>query len=339
MAGQSVIISVLAQTQQFSKGMKSASDTANSTFKKVAGLIAGAFSIAVVTAWAKDVADQFMQLEDDLGNIGVQMGSKTAQHFNDSFAGKLAGIGLSKVEATSLGSMLSTTFEKAGLSGKQLESTIVRVRDISGATGQDNTTIARAWEAAERGKYAAMEKTLGLSKGTMKTLVEEKMKRDHLSEAEARHAVLMQQTHKMQGEAKKDADTLGGQLEIAKAMWSNMGQAIAEKVMPYVIQFGKWITGTAVPKLQEFGTYIQNILGPALEGLGKWIQDNTTWLAPLGVAIGVIVAAFVAWQSALAIWSAITTAATAIQGAFNAILLMLHRVWRIVRYPYSDKAP
>lgn len=321
MAGQQVIVSVLSDVKEFSKGMTTVSDNASSTFGKIGGLIAGAFSIAAVATWTKDVSSKFMEIEDNLGNIGVQMGEKTAKHFNSAFSGNLADIGLSKVDAMNLGSMLSTTFAQAGLSGKDLEGTIVRIRDISGATGKDNESIAQAWESAERGKYMAMEKTLGLSKGTMKALVEQKMKQDGLTEAEARHAVLMDQTAKTKGEAAKDAQTLGGQLEILRAKWDNMGQIVAEKVMPYVIDFSAWINDTALPELQELGT---------------WLVQNKDWLTALGLAVGVAVLAFqglAAIQAAIGVFQALksaTLAQTLAQWGLNAALLANPITWIVV---------
>lgn len=72
-------------------------------------------------------------------------------------------------------------------------------------------------------------------------------------------------------------------------------------------------------------TDIVNALGPALVTIVEtgfaivaWGKANSTWLAPLGVAVGVIVGAFVAWNVATKAWLAMQAIVKGVQTAYIA---------------------
>lgn len=72
-------------------------------------------------------------------------------------------------------------------------------------------------------------------------------------------------------------------------------------------------------------TDIVNALGPVLVtivdtgfAIVAWGKANSTWLAPLGVAVGVIVAAFVAWNVATKAWLAMQAIVKGVQTAYIA---------------------
>jgi len=289
MANQQVIVSVLSDTKDFAKGMNKVSKTASSTFKKMGGALLGMFALSKVVDVVSEVVDQFKAREDDFGNIGTAYGQKFQDSFS-KFSFSLADLGISTTDAAHLGSVLANGFKNAHLSGKELQSTIIRVADISGAMGVEQDTVAKAWESAVRGRTAGMAKLLGMDKKKLDSLIAEKMKTEHLSKAQATQLVLEERSAKYKGEAAKDAKTLGGQLEILKDKWANIGQQIADVVMPYVIQFSTWINDVAMP---------------ALQGFGEWLVKNKDWLIPLGIGLGVVAAAFGVVSAAVAIFNAV----------------------------------
>lgn len=72
-------------------------------------------------------------------------------------------------------------------------------------------------------------------------------------------------------------------------------------------------------------TDIVNALGPVLVtivdtgfAIVAWGKANSTWLAPLGVAVGVIVAAFVAWNAVTKAWLAMQAIVKGVQTAYIA---------------------
>jgi len=289
MANQQVIVSVLSDTKDFAKGMNKVSKTASSTFKKMGGALLGMFALSKVVDVVSGVVDDFKAREDDFGNIGTAYGQKFQDSFS-KFSFSLADLGISTTDAARLGSVLANGFKNAHLSGKELQNTIVRVADISGAMGVEQDTVAKAWESAVRGRTAGMAKLLGMDKKKLDALILEKMKTEHLTKAQATQQVLEERSAKYKGEALKDAKTLGGQLEILKDKWANIGQQIADVVMPYVIQFSTWINDVAMPALAEFG---------------NWLVKNKDWLIPLGIGLGVVAAAIGVVSAAMAIFNAV----------------------------------
>lgn len=306
MANQQVIVSVLSDTKDFAKGMNKVSSTASSTFKKMGGALLGMFALSKVVDMVGEVVDQFKQREDDFGNIGTAYGQKFQESFQ-KFSFSLADLGVSTTDAARLGSVMANGFKQAHLSGKELQSTIIRVADISGAMGVEQETVAKQWDNAVRGKTAGMAKLLGMNKQQLDGLIEQKMKTEGLTKAQATQAVLEEKTAKYKGEAAKDAQTLGGQLEILKDKWANIGQQVADKVMPYVIQFSQWINDVAMPALAQFG---------------DWLVKNANWLIPLGIALGVVAAAIGIASAAMAIFNAVM--------ALNPIVLIVIAIAALV---------
>lgn len=99
-----------------------------------------------------------------------------------------------------------------------------------------------------------------------------------------------------------------------------LGTWMTTTVLPAISQLGTWIKDNVVPALQQMGDYITTVLWPALQSFGQWLIDAQGWLIPLGVAIGAIVAVWVAWNAALNIWTAITKVAAATQALLNTVM-------------------
>jgi len=127
-----------------------------------------------------------------------------------------------------------------------------------------------------------------------------------------------------EGMWKKISNSIGNVSEgiLANVMPALLGLAawFLKDGMPAIKGFGDWITANIMPALQGFGTYITGTVVPAFIGFGTWIVNNKDWLGALAITVGILVGAFILWQGALAAWTVITTAATAVQAAFNLIM-------------------
>lgn len=321
MSQQQVIVSVLSDIREFSKGMNDVAQKAQSTFSKLGKLLVAGLALDKIGDWVGDVVGKFQGREDDLGNIGSAYGEKFQEGFN-KFSFSLAGLGASSDEVAKLGSMITNTFKNAGLSGEQFKGTLVRILDIQGATGIEQEKIATAWDNAIRGRTAGMAKILGIDKKKLDSLIEEKMKTEGLTKAQATQAVLEERSAKYKGEAAKDAKTLGGQLEILRAIWDNFGQAIADKVMPYVIAFSEWATGEALPAMQKLGDVIGKSVVEGFNAVSDWYNSNRDWLNAIAVGLLTVATAWGIWTGAIQTWSAITKIAAAVQAAFNAVMAL-----------------
>lgn len=320
MSGQQVIVSVLSDIKDYTKGMNNVAQKADSLFSKIPALIAGAFAVDKVVDWGKQVVDEFTKNEDDIGNIALQMGDKAAAGF-DKWAQSLAtSVGVSKVAAESMGTAMAASFAKAGLGTKDLEKSILGIIDITAATGKSQEEVTKAWDNSIRGKTAGFAKLMGLSKDSYDAMIKQTMAQQHLSKAEATEVVNLKLSSKYKGQAKDDANSLGGQMDKLSAIWSNFGQAIAVKVMPYVIEFGKFVTEKVVPAAQDLAEKIQNGVVKAFNDLSNWYNANKDWFNAVAVGVAVAASAFALWTAAINTWQAVTKIATAVQAAFNAVM-------------------
>ncbi|MGC5271592.1 hypothetical protein ACPXAU_24385, partial [Salmonella enterica] len=79
------------------------------------------------------------------------------------------------------------------------------------------------------------------------------------------------------------------------------------------------ISTNLVPVFVSIGTTLTTQVWPALTQFATWVQGASGWLLPLGAAIGSIVAGWKAWTIATRAWKTVTTVASAVQAAFNAV--------------------
>jgi len=105
--------------------------------------------------------------------------------------------------------------------------------------------------------------------------------------------------------------------------------------LPRLREFVEWVKREIVPRLREFGATVARVLLPRVRALVEWVTKklipglrdaiawvvrNKDWLGALAVAVVTVVAAMKAWQIALAAWRAAVLIATAVQGAWNAVM-------------------
>lgn len=96
-------------------------------------------------------------------------------------------------------------------------------------------------------------------------------------------------------------------------------QELSERMAPVLASLAE----NLAPALATgFGVVADAIVG-AVNGLiefGDWVQNNSAWLGPLVAAVGGAAAAWGLWTAAIGVWQGVTTIATGIQGAFNAVM-------------------
>ena len=341
MAGQTITVSVLADTAKFKQGMNSLSSMSKGLMLGGAALAAG------VGIWAAGTIKDMMRAETLGANTaavikatGGAAGRSAGQvaTFADKFE-RLTGM---EAETVTEGQNVLLTFKN--IKGANFDKATTSAADLAVWMNKGSLAGANMAGASNMMGKALDNPTKGmtaLSKVGVSFTDQEKEQIKTMQAkgnmAGAQAIILKAVNGQVAGSSEAAGKTTAG-------MWAKVQNAIgavSEDVLSFVLPalltlgdwfmkeglpaikgFGDWIKTNIVPALQGFGSYIVTTVIPALAGFGKWIQDNAAWLIPLGIVIGTIAAGFAIWTGAMAAWTAITTAATAIQAAFNVVLAM-----------------
>jgi len=158
--------------------------------------------------------------------------------------------------------------------------------DIAAATGKPLSAVTDALAKAYGGNTKALAKLDPKLKGLIA---------DGL-DAEGAMSVL---ADTFGGAASTKANTAAGQFQRLQVSLAETKESIGAALLPAV-----------------------NAVLPYLTKLGDWASDNTGAFLTIAGVIGGIAAAVLIVNGAIAAWTAITTAATAVQAAFNAVLAL-----------------
>jgi hypothetical protein len=158
--------------------------------------------------------------------------------------------------------------------------------DIAAATGKPLSAVTDALAKAYGGNTKALAKLDPKLKGLIK---------DGL-DAEGAMSVL---ADTFGGAASTKANTAAGQFQRLQVSLAETKESIGAALLPAV-----------------------NAILPYLTKFGNWASDNTALFLTIAGVIGGIAAAVLIVNGAIAAWTAITTAATAVQAAFNAVLAL-----------------
>lgn len=158
--------------------------------------------------------------------------------------------------------------------------------DIAAATGKPLATVSDAMAKAAGGQTKALAKLSPELRDLIK---------DGMSGEEA---------------MAKLADTFGG----AATTKANTAQGQFQRLSLSLSETKETIGAALLP-------IIEKVL-PLLTKMGNWASENTNTFLIIAGAIGGIAAAVLLVNGAMAAWTAITTAATTVQAAFNAVMAM-----------------
>jgi len=341
MAGQTIVVSVLADTAKFKQGM-------NSLGSMTKGLMVGGAALAAgVGIWAAGTIKDMMRTETLSANTaavikatGGAAGRSATQvsAFADKFE-KLTGMEAETVTEgqnvlLTFKNIKGTNFDKATKSAADL-AVWLNKGSLEGANmaGASNM-MGKALDNPTKGMTALSKVGVSFTdqeKEQIKTM----QAKGNMAGAQA--IILKAVNGQVAGSSVAAGKTTAGMWAKIQNAIGNVSEDVLSFVLPALLSlgdwfmkeglpaikgFGDWIKANLVPAMQGFGSYITSTVVPALAGFGKWIQDNAAWLIPLGIVIGTIAAGFAIWTGAMAAWTAITTAATAIQAAFNVVLAM-----------------
>lgn len=364
MAGQTVIVSVLADTKKFSSAMKGVGSEFSrfgESFGGVGKLVAGAGKAAVGTVLGIGAA---------LTGLAIKGGFERAMNIENAKA-KLAGLGhdtqavtsimdnaLAAVKGTAFGmgdaANIAASAVAAGIApGQALERTLKLTADsaaIAGiGLGEMGQVLNKVWakgrvdmdsinQLTERGipimsmladhyKVSSGEMSKMISKGSV--------------DADTFRDVL---ENKVGGAALKMGNTTQGAFDNMLAALSRLGAAVITPVLEPIRNLLGDLTGafdTLQPALEGFGA----TLASSIQGFGEWLQstgipaiqqffgfltEHQEILTTIGIGIGIMAGAFYAAQTALNVWNAAVTLAKAVQTAWNLSILANPLAWLVI---------
>lgn len=128
-------------------------------------------------------------------------------------------------------------------------------------------------------KNALASAEAGYKKATAGSLPE----MDAQTKAMAVQLAIAKQSVDAKGNFAREEDTFAHKQQVAAASWEDVSAKIGERFLPVATAAMDFIGSKAIPAVDGFVT--------GLSQTGQWVQQNTTWLGPLAVAVGVFGAA------------------------------------------------
>lgn len=221
---------------------------------------------AGATVWAKKSIEDVSTLTEATNLMKKTMGKSDGSSFIKDVKEHSAEAGMSMGEMAGYASQYSATLDGIGFkhkdNAKLVKELVQRQADAGSFYDKDNSEMAMKISMAIRGSVEATE---GLGKAMTQTNLEayatkelHKKSYKHLSEQEktmVRIKFFMQQTKTASGDFK---DSLSGsfpnQVKELEGNFVNMGDKLAEKVLPSIIKIMEWVNNNmgAVQKIAKY---------------------------------------------------------------------------------------
>lgn len=356
MAGNTIVVSVLAETSKFKKGMQDLGNFAKLAGGAMAlvGTAVAAIGFAQLTAEAiaaSDATDKFKKTLDFAGikpdRIDALTAStrayadKTVYSLQDvqNITAQLAANGVKDYDvlAEALGNLNA-------VSGGTAE-TYKRVGSVLTQTAGAGKLTTENWNQLSEaipGASGILQKAMA-DNGAYTGNFRDAMAKGQITSEEFAAALKQVGMTDLAKEAATSTSTFEGAwgnlqaalvggisdiLTVVKPFATQFLAGTADAVGPILAQLKDTLQNVVLPALQQFGDWFNNTGKPAVEGFFKFLNDNKEVLTAVAITLGILTAALYAKAAALAIaatatgvWSTITSAASAAQLFFNASLL------------------
>lgn len=306
-----------AETKDFDRKMDQ-SDGKMRAVGKTAGIAGKAIAVGIgaglgaVAVGAKQSIDAASNLGESINAVNVVFGkaSKQLQNFSDK-AAKQAGLSMREFNelVTPVGASLINTGYSADQAAKASIALTKRAADMASVFNTDVGTALGAIQAGLRGEADPLERFgVGLSDAAVKAhamsmgLAASEKALTAQDKAQARVALLLQQTNKLQGDFVNTSDSMANRQRILRAEFENLQAKIGQKLMPVMntlmgaaIRFSDWVSDTAAPvvsrliekltggggggaslrgSLSSVSGFVTNTLLPAFRGIWSFIDAN-----------------------------------------------------------------
>lgn len=317
MAGNTITISVLAQTGPAAKGLSGLAakmDSLGGKFSK-AGNVAGLASAGIVAGIGLSVKSA-SELQQMVGGVQAVFGKYSKSVIGDSKAAASA-FGLSATEYDQFATLIGSQLKNAGVPMKELgsktKSLIGLGSDLAATFGGSTSDAVDALSSAMKGEMDPIEKygislnqsmlqqqaaAMGISKNTASWTNAQKQ--------QVILAAVTKQSGDAQGQFAKQSGTLAEQQQIIKAKLDNTVSTLGGVFLPLVSKVAAGV--------------LDMVSGPGFKGFVSFLSSNPTLILGLvGGFIG-LAATLKVVGIAMQSWSTITKIASGVQAAFNFVL-------------------
>lgn len=306
MAGQTIQVSVLADTKKFSRAMKGLGEQtglaklgrmAKTAAKGVATL--GAAGLAAGAALGVKAVGAASDLEQSIGGLDAVFKDQAGQ-MHEWAQAAAETTGLSRNSYNELATAIGTTLKNAGIPmdelGGKTNDLMGLSADLAATFGGPVTQASNAMASALRGEFEPLRQygvSLNAAAIEARALADSgKANAKELTNQEkalATQALIYEQTTDAQGAFARESNTLAGQQERLKAKLENIAATagtyllpvlttmvawLSERVGPAFEAVAGWIETKAVPALQAAASWIGEHIVPRLKDLATWINDN-----------------------------------------------------------------
>lgn len=291
MAGQTIQVSVLADTRGFSRamaalgndpGFRAVGTAAANLGKAIAVGVAGA--AAGVGAVALSGVQAAAQLQQSVGAIdSVFKGNAGQMH---AWANTAAtDVGLTANEFNELGTLIGSQLKNGGTAMEELapktKSLIGLGADLSSMYGGTTKDAVEALSSALKGERDPIER-YGVSLNQSKIDAEaaalgySKVGNSFSNQAQqaATLSLIMKQTADAHGNFAKESNTLAHQQEVLRAKWGDIQAQLGTYLLPILTAVAMVVSDNMGPAFAFLQGVIQTQLMPAFTGLGDWFTTN-----------------------------------------------------------------
>lgn len=306
MAGQTIQISVLADTRQFSRAMRGLADQTGlsklggmaKNAAKAIGAITAATGAAGVALGAKAVSAA-SDLQQSIGGLEAVFKDSSGQ-MHEWAKGAAESVGLSRNSYNELATAIGTTLKNSGIPmdelGAKTNDLLGLSADLAATFGGPVTQASGAMASALRGEFEPLRAygvSLNAAAIEARALADSgKASADSLTAQEralATQALIYEQTADAQGSFARESNTLAGQQERLKAKLENIAATagtyllpvlttlvawLSDRVGPAFEAIAAWVESTVVPALQQFAAWAGENLLPKLRELGEWVTGT-----------------------------------------------------------------
>jgi phage-related protein len=289
---------------------------ADSSFNKLAkrGAFVGAAGLAAVAVGAKKVVDAASNLNESINAVNVVFGKSAGRiHAFAKVADKEAGLSMRQLNelVTPLGASFTNLGDSQDVAAKKSIALAKRAADMASVFNVDVSEALEAIQAGLRGEADPLERFgVGLSDAAVKAkamkmgLAETEKGLTAQDKAQARYALILSQTNKLQGDFKNTSGEAANAARINAASQENLNAKIGKGLLP-------------IMKLYE----------GLLKSVTAFMSKHTTAVkvaagivAGFGTVLVAVYAATLAWSGAQKVAGAATKAWAAAQWLLNAAM-------------------
>lgn len=207
-----------------------------------------------------------------------------------------------KTMAAGVGGALTGMGVPMAAAATQTNDLITRAADLASVFGGDTKQATEAVTSAFRGEYdslqrlipsisgAAIEQEIAAEAAAGQTFASEEA-----AKASAIYNTIMGKSADSAGNFAKEADTAAGAQERAQAQFKDTAAALGEQLLPAVTTLMTW-----------------------LSTFGQWVSEHIPLVTTLAAVIGGVAVAVLAINAAMAVYSAVQTAAAVATGIWSA---------------------